>query len=178
VESPTWMTAVGRLASLIDGASKNRTSELLEDIHRVLTKHGFQMDEARTEVAWVFASEKPEPHREKAAWRKLEWRGIFRAFDIHAKPVRWLGFPIDPRFNWQAHIRHRIALGRHRLRAVSRVMSASGIPGNSLGRLLGLSRYPQQRTAWRLPGMTSKGFRQAHCRSRTGRGRNVQRRQG
>jgi len=38
---------------------QSRASVLLEDIHQVLTKHGFQMDEAKMEVAWIFASEKP-----------------------------------------------------------------------------------------------------------------------
>jgi hypothetical protein len=46
--------------------------------------------------------------------------GIVRKFDIHAKPVRWLGFSVDCKLNWQAHIHHRLALSSHRNWTMSR----------------------------------------------------------
>ena len=42
--------------------------------------------------------------------------------------IRWLGFFINPRFNFQAHVRHRLALGQHRIKATARVMGANGVP--------------------------------------------------
>jgi len=72
------------------------------------------MDEAKTEVAWIFAGERPGAvSRKKAEKWKLKWRNIERRFDIKTKPVCWLGFFIDCRFNWQAHVRHRLTLGSH-----------------------------------------------------------------
>jgi hypothetical protein len=53
---------------------------------------------------------------------------VRRKFDILAKPVQWMGCVIDYRFNWRAHVKHRLALGHHRLRASARVMKANGIP--------------------------------------------------
>jgi hypothetical protein len=101
----------------------------LDQIHAALEKYGFQMDEAKTEVAWIFAGEKPRAaSKEKAKKWKLKWRGIARKFDIYAKPVRWLRFFIDCRFNRQAHVRRRLALGHHRLRTIARIMNANGVP--------------------------------------------------
>ena len=99
-------------------------------MHDKLLKHGFEIDKDKTEVAWIFASERPRaPSRLKVSEWKLEWRGITREFDIKAKPTRWLGFFIDCHLNWQTHIRRRLALGHHRLRTVSRVMTVNGVPG-------------------------------------------------
>jgi hypothetical protein len=58
----------------------------------------------------------------------LRCRGITRRFDITAKPVRWLGFFIDCRFNWQAHVKHRLALGHRQIRTISRVMTINRVP--------------------------------------------------
>jgi hypothetical protein len=44
------------------------------------------------------------------------------------KLVPWLGFLIDCRFNWRAHIKHRLALGQYRLRTIARVVKANAIP--------------------------------------------------
>jgi hypothetical protein len=64
------------------------------------------MDEAKTEVAWISAGERPRASsKEKAKKSKLKWRGVTRKFDILAKPVRWLGFFIDCRFSWRAHVK-------------------------------------------------------------------------
>ena len=52
---------------------------------------------------------------------------IRRRFDIKAKPTRWLGFFIDCRFNWQAHVGHRLALGHYRIKATARVTDANGV---------------------------------------------------
>jgi hypothetical protein len=65
--------------------------------------------------------------REKAEEWKLKWGNITPSFDIKAKPVHWLGFFIGCRFNWQAHVRHRLVLDFHRIRTVARVMNANGI---------------------------------------------------
>jgi hypothetical protein len=46
---------------------------------------------------------------------------------IKAKPVRWLGFFLDCRMNWKAHVKHRLALGHHRMRTMARIMTANGI---------------------------------------------------
>jgi hypothetical protein len=87
------------------------------------------MDEAKTEVAWIFAGEKPRAaSKEKAKKWMLRWRGVTRKFDSCAKPVRWLRFFIDCRFNWRAHVKHRLALGHHSLREIARVMKPNGIP--------------------------------------------------
>jgi hypothetical protein len=95
----------------------------------MLGEHRFKMDKAKTEVAWIFAGEKPRAAlKEKAKKWKLKWCGVTRNFDIRAKPVRWLGFFIECRFNRRAHIRHRLALGHHRLRTIVRIMKANGIP--------------------------------------------------
>jgi ribonuclease HI len=106
-----------------------KATELLDQVHRVLSKHGFQMDEDKTEVAWIFAGERPGAASKKKAKKwQLKWRGVTRKFNIKAKPTRWLGFFIDCRLNWQAHTRHRLALGHHRLRTVARIMNSNGIP--------------------------------------------------
>jgi hypothetical protein len=79
-------------------------------------------------VAWIFAGERPRgTSKEKAKEWKLRWRGITRSFDIKAKLVRWLGLFIDCRFNWQAHVKHRLALGHYRIRTIAKVMSANGV---------------------------------------------------
>jgi hypothetical protein len=86
------------------------------------------MDEVKTEVAWIFAGERPGAASKKEAEKwKLKWRNIVCRFDIKAKPTGRLGFFIDCRFNWQAHVRHRLALGSHRIRTTARVMHANGI---------------------------------------------------
>jgi hypothetical protein len=84
------------------------------------------MDEVKIEVAWIFAGPKPGASTRKKAekWR-LKWKVpssntvVERRFNIKAKPVRCLGFFLDPKFNWQAHVKHRLALGHHRVRAVA-----------------------------------------------------------
>jgi hypothetical protein len=53
---------------------------------------------------------------------------IERRFNLKAKPVRWLVFFLDPKFNWQAHVEHRLALGHYRPRTLARVMGANGTP--------------------------------------------------
>jgi hypothetical protein len=53
---------------------------------------------------------------------------IERRFSPKAKPVRWLGFFLDPKLNWQAHVKHRLALGHHRLTTLARVGGANGTP--------------------------------------------------
>jgi hypothetical protein len=100
------------------------------------------------------------PSKKKAESWKFKWRGITRRFDIMAKPVQWLGFFLDCRLNWQAHIRHRLALGYHRLRSVMNAMRyRRNSPGKSprhcvwcqspLGRV---SRgYPTASTGYRPP---------------------------
>jgi hypothetical protein len=50
---------------------------------------------------------------------------ITRSFDIHAKPVRWLGFFIDCRLDWRTD---RLALGAHQIPEITRVMQANSIP--------------------------------------------------
>ena len=98
-------------------------------MHEVLNKHGFQMDEVKAEVAWIFASERSRAKtKEKATQWKLRLRGISCTFDLHAKPTRWLGFFVDSRLNWQAHVCHQLALKHHRLRTVSRATSTNRIP--------------------------------------------------
>ena len=78
-------------------------SELLNQLHDKVLKNGFQIDEDKTEVAWIFASERPKASsRLKAAEWKLEWRGIIRKFDIKTKPTRWLGFFIELAGAYQA----------------------------------------------------------------------------
>ena len=64
---------------------------------------------------------------EKAKSWELKWGDIHRRFDIKAKPTRWLGFFIDCCFNWQAHVRHRLAFGHYRIKATARVMNANGV---------------------------------------------------
>ena len=94
------------------------------------------MDEAKTEVARIFATEKPRAKsKEKALSWKLRWRVIFQTFNINAKPTRWLGFFVDCRLNWQAHIRHQLPLGHCRLRTITRVMVANGIPRKLAGKV-------------------------------------------
>jgi hypothetical protein len=56
---------------------------------------------------------------------EAEWRRVTRKFDINAKPVRWLGFVLDCRMNWQAHVKHCLALGPRRLRTIARVIIAN-----------------------------------------------------
>jgi len=102
---------------------------LLDKVKAALAANGFQMDQGKTEVAWIFASEKPgKKQREKAESWHLKWQGLTRKFDIKAKPTRWLGFFIDCRLDWKAHVRHRLALGHHRLGTISGIMTANGIP--------------------------------------------------
>jgi hypothetical protein len=93
------------------------------------------MDADKTEVAWIFAGPRPSAtSKEKAKGWILRWRAsltskwITRKFDIKAKPVRWLDFFLDCRLDWQAHVRHRLALDHHRIRTISRVMNANGVP--------------------------------------------------
>jgi hypothetical protein len=86
------------------------------------------MDQEKTEVAWFFASERSGvPSIAKAKKWRLDWDGISRKFDHKAKPVRWLGFFLDCRMNWRAHVKHRLALGRHRLRTMGRIMTTNDI---------------------------------------------------
>jgi hypothetical protein len=86
------------------------------------------MDKDKTEVAWFFANERPRgPSLAKATEWQLDWNGVKHKFDIKAKPVRWLGLFLDCRMNWQAHVKHRLALGHHRIRTMARIMNANGI---------------------------------------------------
>jgi hypothetical protein len=86
------------------------------------------MDKDKTEVAWFFANERPRgPSIKKVKNWRLDWDGVTRQFDIKAKPVRWLGFFLDCRMNWRTHVKHRLALGHHRIRTMARIMTANGI---------------------------------------------------
>ena len=108
---------------------KTHARALLDQVRDTLEDTGFQMDEAKTEVAWILAGPNPrKPSLEKAKMWKLKWAGIEQRFDIKARPVHWLGFFIDPRFNFQAHVRHLLALGQQRIKATARVMGANSIP--------------------------------------------------
>jgi hypothetical protein len=108
---------------------QEQATTLLDQVNSTLAEHGFKMDEAKTEVAWIFAGERPRAaSKEKAKKWKLRWSGVTRKFNINAKPVRWLGFFLDCRMNWQAHVKHRLALGHYRLRTIARVMNANGVP--------------------------------------------------
>jgi ribonuclease HI len=108
---------------------QEQATTLLDQVNSTLAEHGFKMDEAKTEVAWIFAGERPRAaSKEKAKKWKLRWSGVTRKFNINAKPVRWLGFFLDCRMNWQAHVKHRLALGHYRLRTIARVMNAHGVP--------------------------------------------------
>jgi len=140
------LTLAGALAHLPEGVSyvddcswvfsfnaqrdfQSQAIALLDKVKTTLSDHGFQIDQNKTEVEWIFASEKPgKKQREKVGSWKLKWQGLTRKFDIKAKPTRWLGFFVDCRLGWKAHIRHRPALGHHRLRTTSRIMTANGIP--------------------------------------------------
>lgn len=103
-----------------------KATALLDQIYNVLRDSGFKLDAEKTDVAWIFAGEWPRAASQKKAeeWR-LNWQPpdagsprIVRSFDIKAKPVCWLGFFIGCRFNWQAHVKHRLALGHYRIKAV------------------------------------------------------------
>ena len=101
------------------------------------------MDEAKTEVAWIFAGPNPrKPSLNKAKQWKLKWGGVERHFDINAKPVRWLGFFLDPRFNFQAHIKHRLALGHHRIKTTARVMGANDVPRKTARKVAWAVSFP------------------------------------
>jgi ribonuclease HI len=146
------LTLAGALSKLPDGVSyvddcswvvsftsqrefREKSRELLDQVHDRLREFGFSMDENKTEVAWIFAGPRPSAATKKKAedWN-LRWKVplsnqiIERKFNIKAKPTRWLGFFLDPKFNWQAHVKHRLALGHHRLRTLARVMGANGTP--------------------------------------------------
>jgi hypothetical protein len=115
---------------------RQKANALLDEVHTIFSESGFRLDADKTEVAWIFAGGRPgSTSRRKAEDWELNWRPpvpganrITRKFDIKAKPVRWLGFFIDCRFNWQAHIKHRLALGHGRIKAIARVMNANGVP--------------------------------------------------
>jgi hypothetical protein len=114
---------------------KDKARTLLDQVHAKLADFGFSMDEGKSEVAWIFAGPKPgAATRKKAEDWKLRWKVphsdqvIERRFSIKAKPVRWLGFFLDVKFNWQAHVKNRLALGHHRLKTLARVMGANGTP--------------------------------------------------
>jgi hypothetical protein len=117
---------------------KEKARKLLDQVHDRLSEAGFAMDEGKTEVAWIFAGPKPSTAtRKKAEGWNLKWKVprsdqvVNRRFNIKAKPVRWLGFFLDPKFNWQAHVKHRLALGHHRIRTGS--ANSSNVMGANLG---------------------------------------------
>jgi hypothetical protein len=84
------------------------------------------MDKDKTEVAWFVAPKSPRgPSIAKGKKWRLDW--VTRKFDINAKSVRWKGFFLDCRMNWRAHVKHRLALGHHRMRTMARIMTANGI---------------------------------------------------
>jgi hypothetical protein len=130
VDDCTWVIS---FTSQWEFTEKART--LLDQVHARLGDFGFSMDEGKIEVAWIFADPKPSAAtRKKAEDWKLRWKVpssdkvVERRFNIKARPVRWLGFFLDPKFNWQAHVRHRLALGHHRIKTLAPVMEANGTP--------------------------------------------------
>jgi hypothetical protein len=98
----------------------------LDKIRDILLEAGFRMDKDKTEV-WFFANERRGPSITKVRKWRLDWDGATRKSDIKAKPTRWLGFFLDCRMNWRAHVKHRLALGHHRMRTMARIMNANGI---------------------------------------------------
>ena len=56
VDDCSWVISFNNQAEFRRGATT-----LLDEVDRNLTAHGFKMDEAKTEVAWIFASERPGP---------------------------------------------------------------------------------------------------------------------
>ena len=48
-----------------------KATQLLNEVNEALTSHGFQVDEAKTKVTWIFASERP---RAKIKEQALTWR--------------------------------------------------------------------------------------------------------
>jgi hypothetical protein len=64
--SPMSTTAAGCFTSADEFQRDART--LLDRVHAGLTAHGFDTDEAKTDVAWIFALERPwGPSKAKAA---------------------------------------------------------------------------------------------------------------
>jgi hypothetical protein len=98
----------------------------LDKIRDTLLEAGFRIDKEKTEIAWFFANERP---RGPSVAKAKKWRldGVTRKFDIKAKPVRWLGFFLDCRMTRRAHVKHRLALGHHRMKTMARVMTVNGI---------------------------------------------------
>jgi len=137
---------------------KREAVKLLDEVHKAFTDHGFTLDKDKTEVAWIPASERPgAKQRDKATTWNLRWQGITRQFDIKVKLTRWLGFFVDCRMNWQAHIRHRLALGHHRLRTTARVMTANGAP-----------RKLARKIAWAVAMSTAAYGVEAHGKDKNG----------
>jgi hypothetical protein len=137
VDDCTWVISV---ASQQEFMQKAR--DLINQVHARLSEFGFSMDAGESEVAWIFAGPKPTTAtRKKAEEWKLRWKVPFsdtvveRWFNIKAKPVSWLGFFLDQMFNWQAHVKPRLALGHYRIKKSARVMGANGTPRKPAGKV-------------------------------------------
>jgi hypothetical protein len=130
VDDCTWVVS---FTSQREFKEKART--ILDQVHDRLREFVFAMDEGKTEVAWIFVGPKPSTAtRKKAEGWNPKWKVprsdqvIERRFNIKAKPVRWLDFFLDSKFNRQAHVKHRLVLGHHRIRTLARVMGANSTP--------------------------------------------------
>ena len=56
-------------------------------LNEALTSHGFQGDGAKTEAAWIFASERPRAKiKEQALTWRLRWWNITQEVDIKLSP--------------------------------------------------------------------------------------------
>jgi len=92
-ELPPGVSYVDDCSWVIDFSTQvefeREARSLLDSVHFKLQEHGFAMDEAKTEVAWVFAGERPRAASKDMPkeWR-LKWHSVDRRFDIKAKPVR------------------------------------------------------------------------------------------
>jgi hypothetical protein len=124
---------------------------------------GFRLDEDKTEITWFFSSGRPghKAYHEAKQW-KLDWWDVHRSFHRHSKPMRWLGFYLDPRLDWRDHTRLRLALGHHRIATASRVMKANGVPrriARKIGWSLAMSAAAYgMEVIWKSQPWILKGF--------------------
>jgi hypothetical protein len=94
---------------------------------------------------------------EKAICRyldRLDKLGLLSVSFFEGRRTTWLGFFLDCRMNWRAHVKHRLALGHHRMQTVARIMTANGIRPK-LARKVGWA-VAMSTAAYRAPGLEGR----------------------
>jgi hypothetical protein len=124
VDDCAWTIEFDNLADKNELASKVR--RLLDQAQSIFRKHGMELDEKKTEIAFIYKANQKRKQWENEANRwTMQWNE--RTIKFNRGSTRWLGFYLDRCLNWKAYVDNCVQRGLWKQQHVRRFMAAHGI---------------------------------------------------